>query len=99
MITDILYELIKAMIIIAGIIMAYAEFSQAIIYKKSWVKWGLGFIGIYWSIYYTYSLVQATMPGLRLPSHQIFVRSGILLTISFVAAGAIMTLKTYKRFK
>ncbi len=99
MAVDILYELIKGMIIIAALIMAYAEFSQAIMYKKSWIKWGLGFIGIYWAAYYTYSLIQSITPGLRLLAHQIFVRSGILLTVSFVAAGAIMTLKTYKRFK
>ena len=95
----IFFELLKVAIVIAAGIMAYAELAQAMIYKKSWVKWGLGFVAIYWMVYYTYSLVQALIPDLRLPAHQIFVRSGILLTISFVAAGAIMTLKAFKRFK
>lgn len=93
-----LYELEKIAIIIAAALMAYAEFAQAMKYRRSWVKWGLGFMGCYWFIYYTYSLVQG-MTDLRLPSHQIFVRSGILLTLSLVGASAWMTLKELRRFK
>lgn len=93
---DMFYELVKVLIVFASLIMAYAEFSQAARYRRSWVKWGLGFMGIYWAAYYTYSIVQA-MTDLRLPTHQIFVRSGILLTVSLVASGALMTLKELRK--
>ena len=44
---DILYELEKVLIVFAALIMAYAEFAQAIKYRRSWIKCGLGFMGIY----------------------------------------------------
>lgn len=87
----------KAAIVIVGLIMAYAEIGQAIKYRKSWVKWGLGFMGIYWSVYYIYSIVQE-FTDIALASHQFVVRSGILVTLGFVAAGAMMTLKEYRKF-
>jgi hypothetical protein len=54
-------------------------------------------MGLYWAAYYTYSIIQA-LTDLRLPSHQVFVRSGILLTLALVGAHAFMTLKALKRF-
>lgn len=98
-ITGILYELEKAAIIIAALIMAYAEFSQAMKYKRSWVKWGLGFMGVYWAIYYSYSLIRSVFNITQYPAHQIFVRSGLLLTVSLVASGATMTLRELRKFK
>ena len=94
--TGCFYELLKISIIIASLIMAYAEFAQAAIYKRSWVKWGLGMVALYWAAYYAYSLIR-TFLDLRWPAHQIFVRSGILLTVSLVAAGAMMTLRELRR--
>ena len=95
---DIFYFLEKVAIIVASLMMSYAEFGQAIKYRKSWVKWGLGAMGIFWAIYYTYSVIQQ-FTDIRLPSHQFVVRSGILVTISLVAAGANMTLRAYRRLE
>lgn len=91
-----IYEFEKIAIIILALSMAYAEFKQAIILKGSWIKCGLGFVGLYWAVYYAYSLYR-TYFDLRLPSHQVFVRSGILLTLAFVTAGAIRTLAILRR--
>jgi len=93
---NVLYELEKGVIVIVALFMAYAEIAQARLYRRSWVKWGLGFMGIYWAIYYLYSIIQ-NIYDLRLPTHQIFVRSGLLVTLSLVAAGAILTLRELKR--
>lgn len=93
---DILYEIEKGLIVFASLIMAYAEFAQAAKYRRSWVKWGLGCMGIYWAVYYSYSIIQA-MSDLRLPQHQIFVRAGVLLTVSLVASGAMMTLRELRK--
>ena len=90
------YEFEKIAIVIVSLIMAYAEFRQAIILKGSWIKLGLGAIGLYWAVYYSYSIYR-TYFNLRLADHQVFVRSGILLTVAFVAAGAIRTLAILKR--
>lgn len=90
------YEFEKIAIVIVSLIMAYTEFRQAIILKGSWIKLGLGAIGLYWAVYYSYSIYR-TYFNLRLADHQVFVRSGILLTVAFVAAGAIRTLAILKR--
>ena len=94
---DILYEIEKGLIVIASLIMAYTEFAQAIKYRRSWIKWGLGFMGIYWAVYYSYSLVRTVFEIEQLPAHQIFVRAGILLTVSLVASGALMTLRELRK--
>lgn len=86
------YEFEKVIIVIVSITLAYVEFRQAIILKGSWVKIGMGFIGVYWAIYYSYSLYR-THFDLRLPSHQVFVRSGVLLSLALTLAGAIRTLR------
>lgn len=95
---DILYEIEKGIIVIVALLMAYAEFRQAMRYRRSWVKWGLGFMGVYWAVYYTYSFVRSIM-GIRLEAHQIFVRSGILVTIALVASGAFLTLRELERLR
>jgi hypothetical protein len=95
---EILYEIEKGIIVIVGLLMAYAEFSQAIRYRRSWVKWGLGVMGVYWAAYYTYSFIRSIY-GSRLEMHQIFVRSGILVTIALVTSGALMTLRELKRLR
>jgi hypothetical protein len=92
------YEAEKIAIIVFALIMAYAEFAQAIKHKGTWIKWALGFMGLYWAGYYAYSLYR-TFTGVTMSAHQIFVRSGIMLTLAFVAAGACMTLSVYKRIK
>lgn len=90
------YEFEKIAIVIVSLIMAYAEFRQAIILKGSWIKLGLAAVGLYWAVYYSYSLYR-TYFNLRLADHQVFVRSGILITVSLVAAGAIRTLRILRR--
>jgi len=85
-------EIEKYAIVIFGLCMAYAELRQAIYFKKAWTKWALGFMGIYWAVYYAYSIVRPYF-NVLLPTHQVFVRAGILLTISFISANALMTLK------
>ena len=90
------YEFEKIAIVIVSLIMAYAEFRQAIILKGSWIKLGLGAIGFYWAVYYSYSLYLSYY-NLRSSDHHVFVRSGILITVSLVAAGAIRTLRILRR--
>lgn len=92
------YELEKYAIVIASLILAYAELAQAIKYRKAWIKWGLGFVGLYWAVYYTFSILRGIF-GWQIYDHQTFVRSGILLTVALVGAHAAMTLRTLKRFE
>ena len=92
------YEFEKYVIVCVSLFMAYAEFAQYARYRRSWSKLALGFMGLYWAGYYAYSIIRSVL-DLRLPSHQIFVRSGILLTVSFVGANAMLTLKALKRFR
>ena len=94
-----LEKALKLPIILFGLIMAYAEFAQAYLYKKSFIKWGLGFCGLYWSVCYTYSLLVDHSFGKLPECPQVFFRAGILLTIALVAAGALMTLKELRRLK
>ena len=95
---QVLYEVEKIAIVIVGLLMAYAEFSQVGKYRRVWYKVGLGVVGLLWSGYYTYSLMRATF-GWSFPEHRLFVRSLILITLSFVTSGAFMTLKELRRLK
>jgi hypothetical protein len=88
-------DLEKVAIIIVALIMAYAEFKQGLMYRRRWLKFGLAFMGLYWAGYYTYSLFRGYF-DLSFPDHQIFVRSGILLTLALVGSGAWITLKELK---
>jgi len=83
-------------IVIVGLIMAYAEFAQAIKYRKSWIKYGLGFMGLYWAAYYSYSLYCMYF-NLRLQNQPVFIRSGILLTLALVGGYAFMTLRALEK--
>jgi hypothetical protein len=93
-----IFELEKVVIIIVSLAMAYAEFRQAVLLKGSWIKVGLGFMGLYWAAYYAYALYRDYY-NIRLPIHQVFVRSGILLTVTLVAIGAFRTLDLLRRKK
>lgn len=92
-----LYELEKYAIVLVSLIMAYAEFAQYFKHRKSWIKFALGFMGVYWAVYYVYSIYRTAF-GMLLDAHQIFVRSGILLTVALVAANALMTLQVLNKF-
>lgn len=96
---DILYEIEKGLIVLVSLLMAYAEFSQAALYRRSWIKWALGCMGIYWAVYYSYSLVREVFNITQIPTHQIFVRSGLLITVTLVASHAMLTLRELRKFK
>ena len=92
--SNIILNIMKYLIVAASLLMAYAEFRQAISLKGkpyAWAKWALGAMGIYWAFYY----VQSILGGL-ITSHQIWVRSPLLLTISLIAAGALMSVRRMK---
>lgn len=85
-------DVIKYLIVISSLIMAYAEIAQAVRLKGTsyaWIKWALGVMGLYWAGYYIRSILELQIGT----THQIWVRAPLLLTISFVASGAIMSLK------
>lgn len=91
-----LYEFEKVAIVLVSLLMAYAEFAQYFRHRKSWIKFALGLMAMYWAVYYSYSIYR-TMFNIYLNAHQIFVRSGILLTIALVAANALITLQILNR--
>lgn len=92
-----LYELEKYAIVLVSLAMAWAEFAQYFKHRKSWVKFMLGAMGLYWAAYYSYSIYRSLLSVEASPTHQTFVRSGILLTVALVAANAMMTLRILKR--
>jgi len=99
-----LFEGMKYGIVFFSFIMAYAEIRQAIelskkkkeellVLRKSninyiWVKWGLGIMGAYWSLYYTRSILD-----ISISVHQVWVRGPLFITIALVASGALMSLR------
>jgi hypothetical protein len=92
-----IFEIEKLAIVIVALIMAYAEFNQGLMYRKRWIKFGLAFMGLYWAVYYSYSIVRTHFDWAFL-EHQIFVRSGILLTLALVGSGAWITLHELRSF-
>lgn len=93
-----LFEFEKLAIVVVALIMAYAELKQGILYRRRWIKFGLAFMGLYWAVYYSYSLLRTHFEW-AFPEHRIFVRSGILLTLALVASGAYITLKELRGLK
>jgi membrane protein YdbS with pleckstrin-like domain len=91
-----LYELEKYTIVVAALIMAYAEFAQYFRHRKSWIKFALGLMAMYWVAYYVFSILRGVFDW-QFFDHQVFVRSGILLTIALVGANAFMTLRVLDR--
>lgn len=93
--SNIVLNVMKYLIVAIALLMAYAEIRQAIRMKGvygHWVKWGLGLMGLYWAFYYTRSII-----GIELGmTHQIWVRSPLLLTLALVAAGATISLRRIK---
>ena len=92
-------EITKYLIVIFALLMAYAEIRQAVRLKGTgyaWIKWCLGFAGIFWAGYYIQSILQSLF-DFGLPAHQIYVRGGILFTVAFVAAGALISLRRGKQ--
>lgn len=91
-----LYELEKYAIVLVSLIMAYAEFAQYFRHRKSWIKFALGLMAMYWMAYYVFSILRGVFDW-QIYDHQVFVRSGILLTIALVGANAFITLQTLNR--
>lgn len=93
------YEIEKLAIIFFGLVMAYAEFKQAKHFHASWTKIALGMTGVYWAVYYAYSFYRNIAKIEQLDSHQMFVRSGILITVALISAVAILNLKVIKKLQ
>lgn len=90
--SSVILYIMKFAIVAVALLMAYAEIRQALRLKGSgyaWVKWCLGIMGLYWAVYYLRSIIGFEL-GI---THQIWVRSPLLLTLAFVAAGAILSLR------
>lgn len=93
-----MYEVEKYAIVLVALLMAYAEFAQFFKHRKSWVKFCLGVMAVYWAIYYSFSILRG-MFGWQFYDHQVFVRSGILLSIALTGANALMTLRALNRLE
>lgn len=85
------YEIIRWVYLFIGLLVCYAEVRQALKLKKtgySWVKWCLGAMGLYW-FSYNLCLILGVHP--RYPD--LWGDVAGMLTLSFVAAGALLSLR------
>lgn len=82
------YELIKAPIVIVSIATSLLEIKKIRKLGFHWVTFSVVVIGFYWAGYYTYSILRA-IHGWSFTEHQVFVRSGILLSMVVFLAKAI----------
>lgn len=88
-----IYELQKYLIVIIGFTFAFFEMRLYSMYTKDPTKILLAVIGIFWGIYYTFSILRGIFGWWNISTHQIFVRPGILFTISVLLA------RVYKRWR
>lgn len=89
------YELAKYVIVVVALLLAYVEFKLGWKHSKRWIKFGIGFMGVYWAAYYIYQIVRPYF-DLSLPAHQVFVRAGILVTLSLILSSGCITYKDLK---
>ena len=85
------YFIIKLFYMFVGLLVCYAEIRQAIKLRKTgyaWVKWCLGFMGIYW---FGYNLCLVLKLDIVYP--ELWNDVPGLLTLSLIAAGALLSLR------
>lgn len=82
------YVLMKFLIVLVSIFTAILEIRKMIRLGFHWLTASVAGIALYWAGYYAYSLLQ-TQLNWSIPEHQVFVRSGILLTSVILLAKAI----------
>jgi hypothetical protein len=86
-IENLFYNILKYFIVFAGLFLAYFELNLYFKYIKDVKKLLLAIIGIYWSLYYIFSILRPIL-GIDFYAHQLLVRPGILFTLVVIAARA-----------
>ena len=86
-IEELFYNTLKYFIVFAGFFLAYFELVLYFKYIKDVKKLLLAFIGIYWALYYIFSIIRPIF-GIDFYAHQLLVRPGILFTLAVISARA-----------
>lgn len=92
--TVLMLQILKYLIAGIGLFGAYFQAHKAITNKKeenTWISWGTAAILLYWSFYYT----QSILGGLVM-SHQIWVRVGVFLSVCLPTARGIEIWKKWR---
>ena len=89
------YDLMKVVIICVGFQLGVCSLKLA--KKLSWsrTKLSYAFVGFYWAAYYLFSVIR-DYTDITFYNHQVFVRSGILITVTVLLASV---LGTFRRLK
>jgi hypothetical protein len=82
------YEIQKYLIVLVALSLAIIELRLYSKYYKTPTKILFAIIGLYWGLYYIYSLIRPVINS-SFVAHQIFVRPGILFTVSVLFANAV----------
>ena len=85
---EVIYEIQKYLIVFVGLTFFYIEIALFFKYRKIPKKILYTIVGLYWAIYYIYSIIRPII-GSSYIAHQEFVRPGILFTLSVFLAQAL----------
>lgn len=91
---DIFY-LMEIAIIIISMLTIFLEIKVIIKFGFNLLTAAVVFVALFWTVYYGYQLVHE-MLGFSLPTYEIYVRSGILLSMTVFAAKAIRVARKTK---
>lgn len=89
------YEILKYFIIMAGLALAGCEIYLYVKYVRNPKKLLYAFMGIYWAIYYIYSVARPLL-GTDYVAHQTFSRPGILFMIILILTSAYDNIRRLK---
>jgi hypothetical protein len=90
-----IYECEKYLIVLAGLALAVIELRLYFKHIRSAKKILIASVGLYWASYYIWSIIRPLIDA-DFIAHQIFVRPGILFTVSVILAQAINKWKRVK---
>lgn len=96
---NVLYLSLSVTNVAAGSILAYTQLRYYRVKEHSqwsWVKLGLGLIGVYWAVLYVFVILQ-TLGIIQQADPvwfgRIFVRPALTITLGLIAAGGLMRWK------
>jgi len=93
--SNIILTIMKYIIAVAGIVVAFVWYLVARKFRHSEyivVFWLVFVVGLYWSLYYSWSIIR-TILDIPFLGHQIWVRAPILLTLGILIGLGIARLK------
>lgn len=90
-----IFSLMKFAIVIVAISTLLLELRKIVKLGFHWITASVIAVSLFWAVYYMYQIIRIYF-NMSLPDHRVYVRSGILLSLTVFLAKAIRVNKEIK---